>query len=82
MYIKKIRKCEFCGNEFRPRNGNQIFCSISCRKKQYNAAAFPQVPKEKKKNEELVKINEEARKLGMSYGQYQAMKTIEMLRGK
>lgn len=77
MIIKKIRKCEFCGKEFRPRNGNQIFCSTVCRKKQYNAVALPQVPKPKKKNEELVKINEEARKLGMTYGQYQAMRYVK-----
>lgn len=90
MQILKIY--EVCGNQFVGIKRTAKYCSKPCREgamkerhKILQAEKAERAAREKE-NEKLKKpiwqLNEEARKLGMSYGQYQAMKTIEMLRGE
>lgn len=73
-----IKACEICGKEFTAGRKNAKFCSKECYKvgncertkqKQHEKG------EEKRKNAEKMpiwKINEEARKMGLSYGQYKA----------
>ena len=82
----KPKACKFCGKIFIPTSRSQKYCDATCRTKQdqsekksirneYNKsieASFeidPYSPKDTP-NEGLVNIAVEARKAGMSYGQY------------
>ena len=82
-----IIKCGICGKEFEGA-GNRKYCSNEC-----SHIAYTQQNKErwqrekgkprernkkpKKRKSQLDAINAEARKLGMTYGQYQAMKYVK-----
>lgn len=78
-------RCEYCGAIFKPNGGHQKYCSSECcknatlekqranrdieecrRKASKNAKAVS------KRRKILVNINEEARKEGLTYGQYVA----------
>lgn len=86
-----LKKCEICGNEFVADRRNAKYCSKVCYKQGNNETtkyiqAEKAAEKARKKEAEakripIWKINEEARKLGMSYGQYQAMIYREMMKG-
>ena len=82
----KPKICAFCGKIFIPTSRPQKYCDAKCRtgkdqsekksiRNEYNKsieASFeidPYIPKENP-NEDLVRIAAEARKAGMSYGQY------------
>lgn len=80
------KKCKFCGKIFIPTSRSQRYCDETCRnnfnyaerksvRSEYNKSIEaaseidPYIPKDKP-NEGLVNIAVEARKAGMSYGQY------------
>lgn len=65
---KMKKKCKFCGQEFTGGRG-KLYCSTECKSK-----ALIRQNREKKGNygAELQRIAAEARKAGMSYGQYVA----------
>lgn len=82
------KKCKFCGKIFIPTSRSQRYCDETCRnnfnyaerksvRSEYNKSieaaseVDPYIPKDKP-NEGLVNIAVEARKAGMSYGQYVA----------
>lgn len=79
-----IRKCAWCGAEFRPRTSRSITCSESCNtkhRKEYNL----KLQRERKgyyrrrmgKQLSLAETNEKARKKGMTYGQYKAQEQLK-----
>ena len=80
--IRYQKKCVVCDKEFGAWKKDQKFCSKTCRQK--NAKKYYDVYKnvkveEKPKNNKVVpldQIAEEARKAGMTYGQYVAMKKL------
>ena len=83
--MRKLIPCKNCGKLFEPKP-REIYCSAECRKevikaaKRYQMYQFekPKAEKPKKKRKsQLDAINAEARKLGMTYGQYQAMKYVK-----
>ena len=81
---KERKKCKGCGVKFTAKSGHQIYCTIECRenerRKRYanmyqKRKAQKKVKKaeENKKNKnkgELAILNEKAREMGLSYGQY------------
>lgn len=82
MQILKI--CEVCGNQFVGIKRTAKYCSKPCRNaamkerhKILQAEKTERAAREKE-NEKLKmpiwQLNEEARKLGLTYGQYQAMR--------
>lgn len=81
-----IKNCEICGKEFETKRDYQKYCSKACRLKQNRSLERERTEKKrterKTKNKSLTNAAVEARAMGMTYGQYQAMKTIEMLRGE
>lgn len=90
MKVYEPIKCPECGQEFVPTRGQQKYCGKGCytkeqRKrnreymKKYNANQKAGKKKEKPKqkpNQELVDVAAEARKAGMSYGQYVSQQWI------
>ena len=75
------KECEWCGKEFEAYRDNARYCCIEHRRLAYRKRyehkkyKFEECkPKEKypKKNDELVNKAIEARKAGMTYGQYVA----------
>ncbi len=74
------RECVWCGKEFMPEYHNVVCCSEECKKKRQSAQdksrrekfnAKDKAP-EKTNHEKIAEIAIEARKQGMSYGQYVA----------
>jgi endogenous inhibitor of DNA gyrase (YacG/DUF329 family) len=84
MRYKKT--CEICGTEFEAWNSTQRLCSKKCRnkdsKKYYQEyyAVYKPIVAETKPKTVLTKtasdIAAEARKVGMSYGQYVALNKL------
>lgn len=80
--IRFQKKCVVCDKEFGAWNSNQKFCSEACRRK--NAKKYYEVYKNVKVEEKpkkdkgisLDQIDKEARKAGMTYGQYVAMHNL------
>ena len=66
---KAMKRCKICGKEFEPSCGAQKFCSTSCReiskRRETNAKA-----KKKPVTMSLAEVAVEARKHGMTYGEY------------
>ena len=76
-YLKIIRICDECGQEFERVNNNQRYCSAECKanmqKKRMAIYAEKKIKKKMNKMPALIDISAEARKAGMSYGKYVAM---------
>lgn len=85
----KERSCAMCGAKFYIYDRKQMkqkYCSESCRRAMQQKQAkehkiAENAKKRAKGNKNIVNINEEARKLGLTYGQYQAMKYMEARNG-
>lgn len=82
--MRLMKKCEICGKEFIADRRNAKYCGKVCRKIANNetiekylrtkeAAEEATKRESKAKKTPLWKVNEEARKAGLTYGQYQAM---------
>ena len=82
---KEKKRCECCGKIYMPHGGNQKYCSKECCDKEAkirddrNRAQSEQNKKireylkeSSKRRKVLVNINEEAKKEGLTYGQYVA----------
>ena len=76
-----FKNCEICGKEFVGFRRNVRFCSEPCRavaRKEKNRMLSAERAKKKRRKEDgkvqIWQLNEEARRLGLSYGQYQAMR--------
>lgn len=67
------RTCKHCGKVFDTEYKNQVFCSISCKDKYHWQEHKRKRAEEKEQGHSIEKINEEARKMGLSYGKYKAM---------
>jgi hypothetical protein len=75
-------ECFWCGKKFTPTYHNVVCCSEECKKKRLNAQdkarrekfnSKNKAPEKQKTNhEKIAEIAIEARKQGMSYGQYVA----------
>ena len=86
MVEKEYRKCEFCG-EFFEANRNRKFCCAECRRKNDNLTKKIRVNKDR--NAQVVKNMQaglvhdavEAKRLGMTYGQYKGMQYLQQERG-
>lgn len=81
--MEEVRNCVICGKLFVARTVNGKYCSEECQTEglrrrtrnnwRDNEAKKKEIRKSKKKRQkELVDIAVEARKAGMSYGQYVA----------
>lgn len=68
MKAKTIKECEFC--------------SKKCRLKRNDSLAKQRTQEKKNKNSSLIDAAAAARKMGMTYGQYQAMQTLKMMKGE
>lgn len=69
------RLCRLCGNEFQTTHNSKMYCSDRCYRDAQNKAKREKT-KKKKVNLSLRELTVEARKHGMSYGQYVAMKGL------
>lgn len=82
------RNCEICGKEFIGRRSTARYCSASCRElaANENHKIWYKTNKKKKKTEAagtpIWQINEEARKLGLTYGKYKVLQYMEKMREK
>lgn len=76
--VQEIEKeCLYCGKQFVQRGHKQIFCSPECGKEMRKSPHYkPQQTKKKKKATSLKQMSIEARKHGMSYGKYVALKDM------
>ena len=82
-YLKIIRTCDECGQEFERVNNNQRYCSAECKANMQKKRMAIYAETQKKRNAEkkikekmnkmpaLIDISAEARKAGMSYGKYE-----------
>lgn len=78
------RKCEWCGQEYMPVNSRQKYCGTECqrkaqvatwKKKSQDLKGVKQIkPKPVKKKSTLTEDAIEARRQGLTYGQYIARK--------
>jgi hypothetical protein len=74
------RVCEFCGNEFtfeRGNGGGYPKACNACRYENGKKTRRSATPEEPKRESQVTNIAVEARKLGLTYGQYQARKWLE-----
>ena len=78
MIITKV--CEFCGEKFTyesKRGGGHLKQCNECRyanRDKYTRSTTPEKPK---RESQITNIAIEAKKLGLTYGQYQARKWLE-----
>lgn len=88
----KIKKCEWCGKEFVAKTAVGKYCSNKCYR-EVNKLRARELRKSPKQDEKTIKSYEErtrrinrkielARQQGMSYGEWQALKTIRETRIK
>lgn len=85
-----LKTCERCGNVFVGKTRRAKYCCQACagkgkqkqeRERQAEKAAERAEKKAAEaKKKQIWQLNEEARKMGMSYGQYQAMRYLENIR--
>ena len=85
-----LKPCENCGNPFVGKMRRAKYCCNACyregkRKHERERSAVKTAERAEKKAQEATKkqvwqLNAEARKLGMTYGQYQAMRYLENIR--
>jgi ribosomal protein L37E len=68
------RLCRRCGNEFQTTHNSKMYCSDRCYRDAQNSRKREETQSRKKqrKNVTLIDLTVEARKHGMSYGQYVA----------
>ncbi len=79
------RICLICGKEFEPRNCTMVTCNPSCTRERHKMLKVElrkeqkeeQKKKKREKKEPMWKVNEKARAMGLSYGQYELMKRME-----
>ena len=79
------KNCEICGKEFIGRRSTARYCSAACRELGKKETHKIWCKTNKKKKTEAAgtpiwQINEEARKLGLTYGKYKALQRIEEMR--
>jgi hypothetical protein len=82
--MQTLKTCEICGNKFVAEKRNIRYCSKACgvegkkkRDKERQAERVEEAAREKAekaKKMPIWQLNEEARQLGLTYGQYQAMR--------
>ena len=85
--MQMSKMCETCGGQFAARAKSAKYCCKKCyregkRKQAQERYAVKAAEKAEKKAAEAKKkplwqLNEEARKLGLSYGQYQVKRMME-----
>jgi ribosomal protein L20 len=66
------RLCRQCGNEFHTTHNSKMYCSDGCYRVAQNNLRREKNKKKKPTNLSLIDLTVEARKHGMSYGQYVA----------
>ena len=79
------RECPICGKQFMARCGRQKYCSKDCREKLeretrksnredalYRERNKDNIKRANKRRNELIRINDKAKKEGLTYGQYVA----------
>lgn len=83
LVYRHTKTCKICGKTFEGWNKDQKYCSVECKKINDRAVQekYRKSLKEKealaaKKRMAINDINEEARKQGMTYGQYVAMMNL------
>ena len=80
------KNCEICGKEFIGRRSTARYCSAACRElaAKENHKEWYKTKKKKTKavGTPIWQINEEARKLGLTYGKYKALQYMEKMREK
>lgn len=75
----KTGNCIICGRKFELTSPNKKTCSLKCRRereRKLDNIRYSKKKHEAKKNLSIVDIAVEARKRGMTYGQYVAMKNL------
>ena len=81
------KKCEVCGKEFTAYKKTQICCSAECaeERKRRKSLEYQRQKKEKRKIEKIepnkdriTEMETEARRNGLTYGQYVAKKEISV----
>lgn len=78
-------KCIYCGKMFLQTAKNQKLCSDYCREEQRKIRDKQRQERrklERDKKTSLVRKNQKARELGMSYGKYQAKLFMEKQDGR
>lgn len=70
------RLCKNCGNQFLTMHNSKAYCSDECVKAMKRKRKAAERNGKKNKNKSLRELTVEARKHGMSYGQYVAMKGL------
>lgn len=81
--MAQILNCEYCGSTFLRGSSMQRFCTVACRNKfnrekektMYLMSSQGVVPIHKP-NKSITEISREAKKLGLTYGQYVAKYAI------
>lgn len=68
------KECLFCGSKFKQMGHSQIYCSPKCGKAMRKSIRKKEPRKPKQKLSSLREMTIEARKHGMSYGKYVALK--------
>ena len=69
------RLCRQCGNEFQTTHNSKMYCSDGCYREAQNNRKREE-RKKKQTNLSIVELSVEARKHGMSYGQYVALRGL------
>jgi hypothetical protein len=70
------RVCKVCGDSFITKQPSRVYCSQECVVEGRRILDRLKRAKSKKKSNALIDIAVEARKHGMSYGQYVALKGL------
>ena len=70
------RLCRQCGKEFQTEHNSKMYCAHECYREAQNNLHREKRKKKKPMNLSLRELTVEARKHGMSYGQYVALKGL------
>ncbi len=73
MEQDEARKCDICCDLFLPTKKNQILC-VKCQRTYKKAVHKKGTTQNKKPKETVIEVAYQAKQLGMSYGQYVAMR--------
>lgn len=87
--MKEITKtCAYCGMEFTTTDSRKKYCTTKCRDKMGNSkkssrrrVANIKTAAENRRKETLAAVNEAARELHLTYGQYKAMQYVKEMEG-
>lgn len=72
-----LKTCPICRHKFEAEHFNEKYCSPSCKREgriQCERELYRYKTKHKNGSKSLVEKNAQARKMGLTYGQLQAMK--------